>query len=80
MGEIDIVACRGKSLLFIEVKARPSAIEASEAVSPRQRERIQRAATHFLSRNPRFIDFYQRFDVRFVLPWRWPVHIPDAWP
>jgi putative endonuclease len=79
MGEIDIVAARGDVLALVEVKARPTAAEAAEAVSPRQRERLQRAANDFLSRHPRFVHHNIRFDMMLVAPCRWPAHVPDAW-
>jgi putative endonuclease len=82
MGETDIIACRGKTLALIEVKARKTAREAIEAVLPRQQARISRAASDFLTRNPRFGNHNVRFDVMLVAkgwPHIWPKHIPDAW-
>jgi putative endonuclease len=79
LGEIDIVAARGRCLALIEVKARASHTEAAEAVSARQRERLERAAGDFLARHPRLNRHQLRFDVMLVAPWRWPVHIADAW-
>lgn len=79
LGEIDIVAVRGRTLALIEVKARPSRLEAAEAISPHQRGRLTRAAADFLARNPRFNGHITRFDVMLVTPWRWPMHIQNAW-
>jgi putative endonuclease len=78
MGETDIIACRGKILALIEVKARKTAEEAIEAILPRQQARISRAANDFLARNPRFGNHNVRFDVMLVAK-GWPKHIPDAW-
>ena len=39
-GEIDIVAGRRHTVIFVEVKARPTFNEAAEAVTPRQRSRM----------------------------------------
>ena len=78
-GEIDIIARRGKLIAFIEVKARASYQAASEAISFTQQQRIIRSAQTYLAKNPRFADFDQRFDAMFVLPWRLPIHIKDAW-
>lgn len=79
VGEIDIVARRGALLAFIEVKRRRDAREALEAITARQRMRIERAATVFLSRHPRWRKLALRFDVMVVTPWRWPRRVADAW-
>lgn len=78
-GEIDIVACRGRVLAFVEVKARQDLGHAAEALRARQAGRIARAAGAFLQANPRFAAHDQRFDVMLVRPWRLPVHLADAW-
>ncbi|MDX2028050.1 MAG: YraN family protein [Alphaproteobacteria bacterium] len=79
LGEIDIVAARGNILALVEVKARPSRQQAAESITPRQRERLQRAANDFLARHPGFVRHNLRFDVMLVTPRRWPLHIADAW-
>lgn len=78
-GEIDLVACRGGLLLFVEVKRRAALAAASEALLPRQQQRIARAAEIFLQRRPAARTMRCRFDVVAVAPWRWPVHVADAW-
>jgi putative endonuclease len=80
LGEIDIVARRGRTVAFVEVKARPDLAAGFLALQPRQRERLKRAATLFLAQQPRYArDHDLRFDLVVVRPWRWPVHIADAW-
>jgi putative endonuclease len=74
-GEIDLVVARGKLIAFVEVKLRPTMEEAEAAITPRQRLRIQRAAELWMARRPRFYDHEIRFDVVFLVPWRWPRHI-----
>jgi putative endonuclease len=78
IGEIDIVARRGRIVAFIEVKARGSQAAALEAVTPLQRARIARAAEVFAARFPdgERCDF--RFDV-MIVHGIWPVHVADAW-
>ena len=78
-GEIDILAKRGATLATIEVKARAERVQALEAITPRQRRRIERAASIFLAQNPKFANLAVRFDVMLVVPWRLPHHIADAW-
>lgn len=79
MGEIDILARRGGLVAVIEVKARPSHGDAGEAISPRQRHRLGRAARWVLSTRPDLAGLSLRFDAMLIAPWRWPVHLPGAW-
>ena len=78
-GEIDLVARRGRLLVWVEVKFRPSLQEAGEAIGGRQRRRIERAATTFLQQNPHLGSLDQRFDAVLIAPRHWPRHISDAW-
>lgn len=79
VGEIDIIARRGRVLVFIEVKARTDLTAAAESLRPRQTARIVRAAGAFVQSRPGLSGLDQRFDVMLVRPWRWPVHLTDAW-
>ncbi len=79
VGEIDIVARRGHTLVFIEVKARSTEQVARESIGPRQQKRITRAAEVYVQRHAEYSDFSLRFDALLVLPWRWPYHLQDAW-
>ena len=78
VGEIDIVARRGRTLAMIEVKARDTFATAADALGPRQQRRIARAAA-FLKARPGCAGLDVRFDMMLVLPWRLPVHLTDAW-
>ncbi|WP_142849059.1 YraN family protein [Telmatospirillum sp. J64-1] len=78
-GEVDIVARRGRVLAFVEVKARADRAAAAEAVSPRQRARILRAAEAFLAAHPHLATLTPRFDVILVTPAALPCHLIDAW-
>jgi putative endonuclease len=79
VGEIDIIARRRHILAFIEVKTRADIAAAGEAIGARQQERIRRAAALYLSRHPAVAALDARFDAILVRPWRWPLHIRDAW-
>jgi putative endonuclease len=80
VGELDIVAMSPQGVLaIIEVKARRSQIEALEAISYRQRERISRAAELYLSRRPALRHSQVRFDAILIVPYRVPRHLKDAW-
>lgn len=62
-GEIDIIARRGRYIVFAEVKLRKNADfgEAREFVTPAKQRRVITAAELWLSRNP--TDLQPRFDV-----------------
>ena len=79
MGEIDIVARRGRVLAVIEVKARRRAETAAEALTPSQQQRIPRAALGFLQGRPDLAGLDLRFDVMLVGGRTWPIHLPNAW-
>ena len=71
--EIDIVARRGGALHLVEVKSR-SRVDAwapLEAVGPRKRARLIRAARALL-RSPRWREHVISFDVAEVWLWPWP--------
>ena len=61
-GEVDIIVCKKKTLVFVEVKKRSSIVEASYAISQNQQKRIRRAAEVFLKNNSQYIDYDIRFD------------------
>jgi|TARA_B100002003_G_scaffold247203_1_gene278289 putative endonuclease len=79
VGELDIVARRGRLLAVIEVKRRRDMASALAAVTHRQQRRIARAAQAFMARHTGLADLDIRFDVIVVLPHRLPKHIKDAW-
>ncbi|WP_188131453.1 YraN family protein [Mesorhizobium sp. NFR06] len=78
LGEIDLIARRGDLVLFVEVKARRTLIEAMEAIGQESERRIEGAADLWLSRQPDYGRLSMRFDMVAVLPWRWPVHVENA--
>lgn len=79
IGEIDLIARRRTTLVFVEVKARRELADAFEAVTPQQQKRTLRAAELFLLRHPDHAACTVRFDVIAVRPWRLPSHLEDAW-
>jgi putative endonuclease len=79
VGEIDILARRGKVLAVIEVKQRKSRESAGAAVSEHQRRRLSRAARWILASRPRLARLSLRYDAMLVAPWRLPRHLPGAW-
>ena len=78
VGEVDIVARRGRVLVFVEVKARSTLDAAAESLQTRQQRRIAAAASFWLSLNPHDVDSDIRFDAVLVAPGKIPRHIPAA--
>lgn len=79
VGEIDLIARRGRTVAAIEVKARADDTRAAESLLWKQRGRIARALEHFLQGRPDLADAALRFDVMVVAPGRWPRHLRGAW-
>lgn len=77
-GEIDLVALRRRRLAFVEVKVRATTEAAAWSVTPAQRQRIARAAEHWLARAARFADRDIAFDVILLAPWSLPRHVQSA--
>jgi putative endonuclease len=78
VGELDIVARRRRTLVFVEVKARASLDAAAEAVLPRQQQRIAAAAEAWLATYPDPKISEMRFDAVLVAPGKLPRHIENA--
>ena len=81
VGEIDLIVSRGRTLAFVEVKAREDADVALQSVSPHQRRRIEKAAEHFLSRHEqkKTGEINIRFDLIVVPRTIRVIHIKGAW-
>lgn len=62
---------------FVEVKAWASTRDGAEAVSPKRRTRIARAASLYLASRPALAKRGARFDIVTVAGL--PRHLPDAW-
>ncbi|SNB70428.1 putative endonuclease [Arboricoccus pini] len=78
-GEIDLIARRGRVLVFVEVKLRSAGIDGLMALQPRQQRRIRNAASWYLGHRPELADLDCRFDLVIVTPWRLPRHVQDIW-
>lgn len=78
IGEIDLVAERAGTLVFVEVKTRTHRSGEAEALEAVSTSRIVRAAEHWLARHPREAEKTCRFDVIFLAPGRWPRHLINA--
>lgn len=76
-GEIDIVAQRGQSLVFVEVKLRKTTEDARLAVTEKNQRRIKAAADAYLARKARRLDQPLRYDIIAMSPYS-VNHIRDA--
>ena len=79
-GEVDLIARRGTRLSFVEVKLRQSEDAALEAITPRLRRRVRKAAELWMQRHDRSGRWQPAFDVVIVTPGRWPRRLRDALP
>jgi putative endonuclease len=78
-GEIDLIARRGATLAFIEVKQRIDPDTATLSLAPQQRARLARAAGLFMAQRPELADLTLRFDLMAFGRMGRPVHMKDAW-
>lgn len=70
-GEIDLVARKGRQLIFVEVKARKTHEDAKQALTPSGEKRIAAAAVIWMSRHTEHAQHNIRYDlitVAGVLP------------
>jgi putative endonuclease len=77
-GEVDIVARRGRTLAFVEVKARATEEAAAFALDEWRLRRVVVAAERLAPRYMRDGD-HVRIDALFIVPRRWPNHLANVW-
>ena len=78
VGEIDLIARRGRILAFVEVKARATKAEADLALDDYRLRRVAagaEAVAHHYARN----GDHMRIDAMFVTPRRLPRHLANVW-
>lgn len=78
-GELDIVACKKHTVVFVEVKQRRKMERAFYAISPKQRQRITYGAQNFIKFNPQYMGYDVRFDAVFICLPLSVIHIRNAW-
>jgi putative endonuclease len=77
-GEVDIVARRGRTLAFVEVKARGNEDAAAYALDDWRLRRVVVAAERLTLRYMRDGDDV-RIDALYIVPRRWPRHLANVW-
>ena len=78
VGEVDLVARRGRTVAFVEVKARATAEEAGWALDEYRLRRVAAAAEALAHRYARPGDDI-RLDAVFIVPRRLPRHVANIW-
>ena len=78
LGEVDLVARRGRTLAFVEVKARANAGEAALALDEYRLRRVAAAAEALAPRFARPGDDI-RIDAVVIIPARLPRHMINIW-
>ena len=78
VGEVDLVARKGRMVAFVEVKARATAAEADFALDDYRLRRVAAAAEALA---PRFVRPGEdlRIDAIFIVSWRLPRHLANVW-
>lgn len=77
-GEVDLVARRGRTLAFVEVKTRGDAAALALAIDEYRLRRVVDAADGLVARYGKGAEEI-RIDVVLVRPWRLPVHLKNVW-
>ena len=74
-GEVDIIARKKDLIVMVEVKARPSVLEAMNAITATAERRIETAGDIWLARQKDFAKLSVRYDLIAIIPRQWPVHV-----
>ena len=77
-GEIDVIAKRGRTIVFVEVKARGALDDAAIAITPQKQRRFARAANRWVATHPWAMGCTLRADAIFVAPGKLPRHVENA--
>lgn len=79
VGEIDLIAKRGRVIAFVEVKQRKTVADALVAVPDRNWQRIAAAASNWMARQHGLQNNDWRYDIIALAPYKLPVHRRDYW-
>ena len=77
-GEIDIIARRGRTIAFVEVKARGAFEDAHVAITRQKQRRIALAANRWVATHPWAMDYTLRGDAILIARGALPLHLENA--
>ena len=77
-GEIDLIAKKGKQIIFVEIKAIRD-ISLMDFISHHQQKRITKAAQYFLLKQTKYQQYHIRFDAIIMNRYFWPKHFVSYW-
>lgn len=77
-GEIDIIAKRGRTIIFVEVKARAAMQDATQAISRDKARLVSQRVRQWLANNDWAVDCTLRADAVFIAPGHMPRHVTQV--
>jgi putative endonuclease len=77
-GEVDLIMRRGRTIVAVEVKARPTLEQAGAAITPAKLRRIAAGLAQFRAERRLDDGHVFRCDAVLVAPRRWPRHLVDV--
>jgi putative endonuclease len=78
-GEIDIIAKRHKTIIFVEVKSQRHKNHDEMIIHENQKKRICKSANNYLARRVKFHNYRCRFDLVIFNQYFLPKYIKNAW-
>ena len=78
VGEIDLIVRRGRTVVFVEVKARATDAELALSIDDYRIRRVAAAVNAVSARYARADDSI-RIDLMLIARGRWPRHLPNVW-
>ncbi|MCX7323682.1 MAG: YraN family protein [Hyphomicrobiales bacterium] len=79
-GEIDLIAKRGRTIIFVEVKARAAEADAACAITAENIRPVNRRSRDWRARNPWAEGCTLRADAVFIGRGAWPRHVASVFP
>jgi putative endonuclease len=76
-GEIDLIMRRGRTVIFVEVKARAALDDAMSAVTAEKQRLMRRQVARWRAANPWAADRNLRADAVFIGRGAWPRHVEN---